>query len=201
MSTTEGWGWWPYRVVDWRGLRVYYSREDNSPCFEPIFRPVLKRLRGYSWLIERDTFDRSRMSDAECEATELLFGDQPLALVEDDRFLETKGTLFADDWNRLFGFSSPVTVPRPFWNQDGILSPHILKTVDVLFDNWDGAYWACYSRHTDIVNEILGMIHTGTQMRVVPCTFDETLLLHKREWEVWQAENVMRKDDVIHPPT
>ncbi|MFN9609280.1 MAG: hypothetical protein ACK571_13910 [Pseudanabaena sp.] len=51
------------------------------------------------------------------------------------------------------------------------------------------------------MNEILGMIHTGTQMRVVPCTFDETLLLHKREWEVWQAENVMRKDEVIHPPT
>jgi len=41
MSTTEGWEWWSYRVVDWRGLRVYYSREDNSPCFEPIFRPVL----------------------------------------------------------------------------------------------------------------------------------------------------------------
>lgn len=194
MSSSQGWGWWPYRMVDWRGFRVHYSREDNGSCFEPIFRPVLTRFRGYSWLIGRDTFDRSRMSDAECETTELLLGDEPLALVEDERFLETKSALFLDDWNRLLGFSSPVTVPRPFWNQDGILSPPILEMVDVLFDNWDGAYWAFYSRHTDIVNELLGMIHTGTYMRVVPCRFDETLLLHKRDEEVWQAENVMRKD-------
>lgn len=37
MSSSQGWGWWPYRMVDWRGFRVHYSREGNGSCFEPIF--------------------------------------------------------------------------------------------------------------------------------------------------------------------
>lgn len=134
------------------------------------------------------------MSETQHEAAGLLLGDQPLALIQDDEFLDTWGSHVSDDWNRLFGFSSPLTTPGPLWNQHGNIYPNVLDTVDVIWDNWDGAYWACYSRHRHLATELLGMIRVSAQMRVVPCSFRETFQIHKREWEVWQAENRVPHD-------
>jgi hypothetical protein len=208
-------GWWPYPPIDWAGVRLRRQDGDTgvppraadlpwldvdngvpSPGdFAAFFASFLPEFDHHSWLVDSDCFDLARMPEAEQHRLESFRAGRDYFLLREPGLLAAWAGFVADDWNRLFALPPDAPPVQQLFDEQGELSAGILNAATLFFDNYDGAYWACYASDRALIDRIIAHHQGSAAVEIEPCSFSETFAMHKRKWEEWESKYMIRDDD------
>jgi hypothetical protein len=209
-------GWWPYPPIEWPGVRLRRHGDDseflvgaadlpwldaeNGVPFPPgdfakFFASFLPAFADHSWLVDSGCFDLARMPEAEQQRIESFRAGSDYFLLRESGLLARWACFVADDWNRLFALPPSAPPVEQLFDEQGELSARILDAATLFFDNYDGAYWACYAREADLIDRIIAHHRGMPALEIEPCSFADTFAMHKRKWEEWESKYMIRGDD------
>ena len=201
---------------DLPGIRIYYGeiqeKEDgtivcshtlplkliskNNFCsdFYLLFSSILPKLGNNIWLLDIECFDFGNLSDYELEKIEIkldsIMIDNVAYLVDGQYFVKHFAPFVRDDWNRLWILQQPLPdiIDLITWYQNSDLFQKLSPYVDVIFDNYDGAYWSCFVRDSSLLKIIKQDLYKKFQKEdieiiIIDISFKESLEQHQQQWK------------------
>lgn len=134
------------------------DREEST--FSSAFASVLCALASHSWLVSQTGIavpqeEHDPRADGIAELLERSYVKEEMCYVSESGFLARYARYVKGGWNRLYGFRQPVPdidavlgfSDDPAYECGAVNThPELLRLVDVIFVNFDGAYWAFFSK-------------------------------------------------------
>ena len=192
---------------DFPGIQIYYQGiaaparqpllqgQQLPVCsdFKVLFAPVLPSLNHLAWLFEEEAFAMGKLialdRDEEVEARlEQFAWEDDSYLVTDRQLIADLAAIVSDDWNRIWGLRQPVAE----FSSAGFDDAAFRDQLEFVFDNYDGAYWALYSRNSSLLDEaeshVRSLAASIAYLRIEQASFMQRGQQHDREWQEYQAK-------------
>ena len=192
------------------GIRIYYgeieTRKDgtlicshNFPeelkikyhfCsdFYLLFQTILPELQVDFWLVDLECFNLCNLNDDDFNKLESYLDstqcDDSHYMLENSEFLGKFSRLVQDDWNQLCGLKKPLTKKikeLAYHHPFNDISQEIPAEIEVIFDNFDGAYWSFFSKNSSLCKTIKQDLYKrfrkeNVEIKVIDISFKESLM-------------------------
>jgi len=143
------------------------DREEST--FSSAFASVLSALANHSWLVFQTGFavpqeEDDPRADGMAELLDRSYVKEEMCHVSERGFLPRYARYVTGGWNRLYGFREPVSdidavvgfSDDPAYECGAVNThPELLHLVDVIFVDFDGAYWAFFSKSQQLVATVV----------------------------------------------
>lgn len=154
---------------------------DGYPAsqFSWFFKSILSDLDACYWLVDHSDGFRAlgENSPDSQRVTNLLNPDptdSPSSDIAPTRFLHAPRLMteiapfVRDDWNSLHGFVRLPADPDRVYElrESNERGRDFLPLVDVLFENWDAAFWHLYTRNTSLIDRVRADLAHDPSVRV-----------------------------------
>lgn len=162
------------------GASFYFHEklETGRKDFWVFFHPIFSKLENFFWLdSDRPSIQTSAEGKVLLPRSEELIFDKP-------GYIDDYAKITQDDGDVLCGFSSrskAVTASQAVSpSLRSLFEPQCIAGCDILFQNFDGVYWACYTRDADVLATLKRHLST-VNAKVVEATFRESVEVHRKE--------------------